>query len=119
LTIHVLWLATRIWTLPTAGDALVWPGTLLAAALLLQLGLGAATWIVNYGWPSWLQDVEWAQSQVVLHRGLAQSMLTTMHVAVGSLILGTSVMIALRAFRLFSGQAEILPAPAQPAGALA
>ena len=79
------------------------PAGWLAVLVLLQVTLGGGAWVVNYGWPSWLVDYPWAAQWVINARGHVQANLTTAHVAMGSLILGTATMIALRAFRLGYG----------------
>ncbi|MEX2140735.1 MAG: COX15/CtaA family protein [Pirellulales bacterium] len=76
------------------------PANWLAILVLVQVALGGGAWVVNYGWPSWLVDYPWAARWVINAQGHLQANLTTAHVAAGSLILGTSAMIALRAFRL-------------------
>ena len=64
---------------------------------------------MNYGWPSaWFSRFAWAQEFVVTQEGRAQALVTTAHVATGSLILVTSLLVALRSF--------LLPAVAQRAG---
>ena len=62
--------------------------------LVTQFGIGVASWIGQYGVPI---AGEW--SYVLEANGLVQSMLVTSHVAVGSLILATAAVIALRASR--------------------
>jgi cytochrome c oxidase assembly protein subunit 15 len=76
--------------------------TTLAGLLTLQLLLGAGTWIVKFAAPTWapswlspgqtaLEDGGWLQTHVI-----------TGHVAVGSLMLATSLALALYAVRLFA-----------------
>ena len=76
------------------------PANWLAALVLLQVALGGGAWVVNYGWPAWLIDYPWAARWVINAQGHLQANITTAHVAVGSLILGTAAMLVLRAFRL-------------------
>jgi cytochrome c oxidase assembly protein subunit 15 len=76
------------------------PATWLAALVMLQVALGGGAWVVNFGWPTWLIDYPWAARWVINAQGHLQANITTAHVALGSLILGTAAMIALRAFRL-------------------
>ncbi|HWB11026.1 MAG TPA: COX15/CtaA family protein [Pirellulales bacterium] len=75
------------------------PAHLLAVLVGLQIALGCGTWIVNYGWPSWLGDYSWAASYVVRRESFLQATTTTAHVATGSLILAVSVILALRSWR--------------------
>jgi hypothetical protein len=63
-----------------------------------------------YAFPAWLGEYGFAATFVVQEKGLAQSLITTAHVASGSLILFTSVVAAAGAMRLFDvGQAASLP----------
>ena len=73
---------------------LVRPAGFLLVLLVTQFGIGVASWIGQYGVPI---AGEW--SYVLEANGLVQSMLVTSHVAVGSLILATAAVIALRASR--------------------
>jgi cytochrome c oxidase assembly protein subunit 15 len=79
------------------------PATLLVGLVLLQVALGGGAWVVNFGWPAWLADYPWAARWVINAKGHLQANITTAHVALGSLILGTAAMIALRAFRIAHG----------------
>lgn len=76
------------------------PAIALAALVLMQISLGAATWVVKYGWPTWLGEHTWTAGYTVHHEDFTSSLVVTAHVAIGSLILATSVLVALRAFRL-------------------
>lgn len=76
------------------------PVFLLALLLLVQIGMGCATWVVKYGWPldlfrEWSLVATWTNTA----GSLGQSSVVTAHVAVGSLILGVSVMLMLRTLR--------------------
>jgi len=79
------------------------PAAALVMLVTIQLTLGLGAWVSKYGWPQWLADgVGPARTEgfVVLAAGRGQAWITTAHVAVGSLILATSVMLALRSSRL-------------------
>jgi cytochrome c oxidase assembly protein subunit 15 len=83
------------------GDAwLVVPARLLAALVAAQVALCCGAWVVNYGWPAWLGDYPWAARYVVARESATQALVTTAHVAIGSLILAVSLTIALRSWRL-------------------
>lgn len=84
--------ATNVW--------LVRPARGLAALIAAQLALGAAAWVVNYGWPAWFSSYGWAAGFVVTREGFGQAIVTTGHVAVGSLILATAVVLAVRCWRV-------------------
>lgn len=98
--------ATRLWG---CGDlALSRPARWLVGLVSVQIGLGVATWVVNYGvpvstegWPrgglmSWLPDMA---SYVILSKGYIESWIVTAHVATGSLLIACSVMLWLRSSR--------------------
>ncbi len=71
----------------------------LLALVLLQIGLGAGTWVAKFGWPAPLADYTWSAGYVVQAGGALQVQLTTAHVAVGSLILGAAVALAIVSLR--------------------
>src|SRR5262245_47504454 len=105
LTLHIGLLTVRVlrWHRDEPG---IWkPAVRLSVLIVLQLVLGAGTWIVNFGWPAWLGALDVAQQFVVQQKSQTQALVTTAHVAVGSLILVTSLMLTLRAFRLVRGPA--------------
>lgn len=87
------------WTLWTSRSSagLVVPAMLLAALVAGQLALGAATYVAKYSWPAWFGDYAFAASYVVQEKSLTQSLITTAHVATGSLILFVAMLLAVRA----------------------
>ena len=99
---------------------LLWPARTLLALIGGQLALGAGTWVVNYGWPAWLGELSTAAEYVVSRQSPRQAIITTAHVAMGSLILVTAVVTALRAWRLASvstsraGESSSAPVSAPP-----
>src|SRR5436189_5434246 len=76
------------------------PAVALCGLLLVQIGLGAATWVTHYGFPSWLSGYSWAAGYTVVAQSHLQIHLTTGHVACGSLIFVTATILALRSLRL-------------------
>lgn len=102
LVVEIVWLAARV--LRAGSDRwLVRPALGLVLLVLIQLLLGAGTWVLNYGWPNWLANQSWAAGFLVVQESQRQALVTTAHVATGSLILVTSLMIALRSWRLEGG----------------
>ena len=63
------------------------------SALLALIGaandLGSGTWVVKYGWPAWFGGCALRPAIVVAGRKPAAGLVTTAHVAIGSLILVT------------------------------
>ena len=77
----------------------------LAGVLALQLTLGAGTWFVKYGTPAWAADWLPPRTVAIQDGGALQTHVITAHVAVGSLLLATSVALALYAHRLLAAPA--------------
>jgi len=75
------------------------PVFLLAALISAQIGLGALTWIVKFGWPVWFEGWYAAARFVIAEKGFWQMNIITAHVACGSLILVTSAIGVARAMR--------------------
>ena len=75
------------------------PAMLLPLLLLVQLFLGAATWVVQFGYPLWMQRWTGTEGFLVEAESLGQSLITTAHVAMGSLLLGVSLVASLRVGR--------------------
>ncbi len=82
----------------------VWPlnrlSLVLAGLLLLQIVLGAGTWIVKFAVPTWAASWISMQAVAVQQGGWTQTHVVTAHVATGSLILGVAVALAIYAQRL-------------------
>jgi hypothetical protein len=108
LTIHIallVWLMTRHarQVRPLVGRA--W---LLGVLLVAQLALGAGTWIVKFSVPAWAQSwlpSSWSRIAIV-DGSLLQTHIVTGHVAIGSLILATSLSLALYSLRMLKGSAR-------------
>src|SRR5262245_23513374 len=101
LAANVMGLAWHLRGLPASTRGLTAPGMALPALVGMQLVLGLATYVAKYAFPAWMSDYAFAASHVVQQRRLAQALITTAHVATGSLILFVSVVLAIRATRLF------------------
>jgi len=97
---HVAAVALRVLRTRRSAGLLMRPTFGLTMAMMIQLLLGVATWVVNYGWPVWFRGYAWSENHVVAAGSLAQSMVTTAHVAIGSMIIATSVLLTLRTWRL-------------------
>lgn len=108
LSIHVGLLGFRVARHFSDSRLLMRPAIALIGLILVQICLGAGTWLTHYGPPTWLADkVAWLARYTVEAGSLLQVHVTTAHVAVGSLILGTTVALALRSLRLL----QAVPAP--------
>ncbi len=75
------------------------PAWLLVGLVSLQIVLGLGTWIANYGIPVFAQVGPTTASYLVKSKAVTESLITTAHMAMGSLILAMSALIALRLAR--------------------
>ena len=103
VTVHLmLWVVKAHRTAEIRAD-LKWPARWLAALIVVQLALGLATWVVNYGWPVWFHGFEFAAAYRIQAQGMLQSLIVTGHVANGSLLLAIGTTLATRQSRLLRG----------------
>lgn len=93
------------WRTASKEPGLLGLGWLLPVLVTTQVLLGAATYVAKYSWPAWMGDYQFAAAWVVQEKSLAQSLITTGHVALGSLILFVSVFLAMRSTRIFGALA--------------
>ena len=104
IAVGVVWLLVFVMRCAGGQPMLVRRAKLLAALLLVQLVLGAATWVTNYGWPAWFTNNFWAVEYTVVAEGRLQVTMTTAHAALGSLTLVASLSLALWSRRLLAGR---------------
>ena len=69
----------------------------LVVMVVMQVLLGAAAWVVNWGLPPGLVPEAWQPGTPFLARGVAQASVVTGHVVLGMLILAGSVVVAIEA----------------------
>jgi cytochrome c oxidase assembly protein subunit 15 len=117
LTIQIGITAWQVWSARSA-SGLFAPATWLPALLAVQVLLGLATYVAKYSWPDWLGDYQFAAAYVVQERSLGQALVTTGHVAGGSLIVFVSVVLAMRSLRLV-GWAKAAAADGPPSNLVA
>jgi len=103
VTVLLLWTILRIFAEHSSVPQLLRPARVLLILLFIQLGLGFGAYLTR---------VEWGKetSQPLLGMVVA----TVAHVAVGALVLATSVVLAVQAYRHTSPQTEAVMA--HPAG---
>ncbi|TWT53173.1 Heme A synthase [Rubripirellula amarantea] len=75
------------------------PSSILIGLVGLQIALGIGTWVVNYGWPSFMMWVPESEAFLIRAKGFVDSIIVTAHVATGSLILAVSTMLWVRLLR--------------------
>ena len=102
LSVYIVTMVARALYSCRSQGWLVRPAVGLLVMILAQLALGAATWVTKYGWPTWMSSFDFAARYVPTADGPMQAWIATAHVTIGSLILGTSLLVALRAGRLAS-----------------
>ncbi|HVT28543.1 MAG TPA: COX15/CtaA family protein [Lacipirellulaceae bacterium] len=102
LTLHIgvlVWsVLSRVRSIRPLGRLALALGTLIS----LQLMLGASTWIVKYSIPTWARSWFSGPSVAIRDGGWLQTNIITAHVAIGSLLLGVSVALALYSHRLLT-----------------
>jgi heme a synthase len=119
LALHIGLVTARVARNFRGERLLLRPALALCGLLLLQLSLGAATWVTHYGFPSWLSDYSWAANYTVVAQSPLQIHLTTAHVACGSLIFATAIVLAVRSLRLLQIEPRELVAGGKLAGVAA
>lgn len=100
VTVHIFQLSRLAWKEYSWGQALRSPSLALAGLITLQLALGVGTWVMKYGWPSFVAEMSFAAGHTIMAKSLTQSLVVTAHVATGSLILGFAVLMHTRIARL-------------------
>jgi cytochrome c oxidase assembly protein subunit 15 len=93
---QIAWTAAKAWPVGRQFRGVRGPSLALVVLVALQITLGVATYVAKYSWPAWLGDYRFAAAHVVEERSLYQAIVTTAHVAGGSLILFTSATLAMR-----------------------
>ena len=86
--------------------AVRWPTRGLCLLILVQIGLGVGTWFLKYAVPLVSEDWSWLAGYTLQAGSLSQAVTVTSHVAIGSLILATTVLIAVRAACLLRSAAS-------------
>jgi len=100
-----LGLAGLAWFRRGVQPAIRRPAGWLMLIVLAQIGLGIATWIVNYALP-WSELNASLAGYTILSKGYWESLIVTAHMATGSLIISLATLVALRAWRLRKMQHE-------------
>jgi cytochrome c oxidase assembly protein subunit 15 len=108
LALQILITTIMFWRKAPQAKPLVAKATVLTLLVVVQLALGAATWVVKYGWPAFMSDTEMAADFTVQANGWRQMQITTAHVANGSLILAISTCLAVLSKRMFNSQPRIV-----------
>lgn len=70
----------------------------IALMVLVQIGLGIGTWVVNYALP-WQEATEMLARYTIQAKGFWESMIVTAHMATGSLIICLATIATLGAWR--------------------
>jgi cytochrome c oxidase assembly protein subunit 15 len=99
---HIALITIRVWRGFRDERWLRAPASRLSILILLQVLLGLGTWVAKYGFPGWMSGFEFAAAYRPTADSIGQVVMATAHVAIGSLILATSALLAMRAWRLSS-----------------
>jgi len=86
--------------------ALQRPARLLVVLFVVELVLGASSWVVTYGWPNWFVGYRFSAAFTIQANSLWQTSTVTSHVAMGSLVLASSFHLLLRSWRLLEVDAK-------------
>jgi cytochrome c oxidase assembly protein subunit 15 len=99
LTVHIVQLAVRSFRASSKYGAagVSGPAVALLGFIVVQLLLGVSTWVVNYGFPQFAARWSLTPEVAIEAQSFAQLVITTAHVAVGSLIVAVSTTLALHA----------------------
>lgn len=115
LLLHVVFLVWSIMRLTPRVSLLTGLAWLLSCLLTAQIALGAGTWIVKYSVPYWASGWVPPGGFTIQADGMLQTHVVTAHTALGSLLLATSVAIALYAVRLLAAPVASTRSSARPA----
>lgn len=85
--VGLLWLAIAVLRHAGQEPLLVRRAKILVGVIIVQVLLGLGTWVVNFGFPAWLLDYFWDIDYTVVAEGRLQTLVTTSHMAIGSLSL--------------------------------
>lgn len=100
VTVLILIVTTLFWFKKFRTVGVTRAASLLGLLVLVQVSLGCATWIVQYGWPGTMGDGIENGGYTILSKGFLQTNITTAHVAIGSLIIGISAWILAKTWRV-------------------
>jgi cytochrome c oxidase assembly protein subunit 15 len=110
LLVHIILLAIGAWKARGLVSGVAAPSLALTFLIVAQLFLGVATWSLKYGWPTWLGPPPRGAEFTVYDSAPAQALITTLHVAVGWLILVTALTLLLRSWRTRIEKCSAVPA---------
>jgi cytochrome c oxidase assembly protein subunit 15 len=102
LSLHALVLVWTVLSRASHVKPLRRLATTLAGLLILQLMLGAGTWLVKFSVPTWVPSWVSIGTTAVQYGGWLQTHVITAHVAAGSLLFVTTLALALYSVRLLS-----------------
>jgi len=108
LLLHAIWVL-HLGLRKYRGTAVSRPAIRFGLLVLLQATLGVATYVLKYNWPVWFAGYDWAAGLVVERRAFVPSLVTTAHVAVGSLVFVSALTTFAWSLRVY--RPAMLPGP--------
>lgn len=93
--VGLIWLAVTVVRRTGQEPLLARRARILLWLVVVQVLLGLATWVVNFGFPAWFLDYVWDIEYTVVAEGRLQAFVTTAHVGFGSLCLVTALSLTL------------------------
>ena len=104
LLVHVVLVVRATLRVGHPEKRLSFPAVSLLVLMALQIALGIGTWVVKYGWPRWLGEHTWTMGYTVQREDLLGSLVITAHVGIGSAILASALLLAVRSFRYLKAE---------------
>jgi cytochrome c oxidase assembly protein subunit 15 len=95
VTFHVLWLAVKC----VRAKLCTGMASLLGSLIVVQLLLGASSWIVKFGAPGWFTQLFGETGHINRDSSLLSATILAAHGAVGALMVAGSVVVALHGWR--------------------
>ncbi|MAV38841.1 MAG: cytochrome oxidase assembly protein [Planctomycetaceae bacterium] len=102
---YCLWLSRVAWRLQPVRR----PAIALSLLVVLQIALGSGTWFLKYALPTLSDNWALTAAHTLQSGSLSQAVTVTSHVATGSLILATAVLVMVRVWRLSRQRGAVTP----------
>lgn len=108
LSLHVIAL---VWMIARHARSLGRFAAIVCGVLIAQLLLGGGTWVAKYSVPVWAESLLPFNRSAIVDGGWLQTHVVTAHMALGSLLLATTLSLALFAWRRSATSPQALSVP--------